>query len=230
VPTVPLTSLFQPPRDRADDKPPLLVLLHGVGSNEHDLLGLAPHLDPRLAIVSARAPHTRAPGSYAWFEVQMLPGAEFRIQEDMWRQSLTLLVEFITAAAAEHGADPARVYLGGFSQGAIMSLCVMLTRPDLVAGVAAMSGRLLPEVRPLARPATDLSGFPVLVTHGTVDQVIPIRYGHEVRDYLQGLPVDLTYQEFAMGHEVTGESLGLVSRWLSTRLEFDQAGPRAAPG
>ena len=215
---MPLTSLYQPPRLTGEGRPPLLLLLHGVGSNEHDLFGLAPHLDPRLAIVSARAPYTRAPGSYAWFDVQVLPGGGFRIQEEMWRHSLTLLVEYITTIAEEHGAEPRRVYLGGFSQGAIMSLCVMLTRPELVAGVVAMSGRLLPEVIPMARPASDLAGFPVLVTHGTADQVIAVRYGREIRDHLQGLPVDLTYQEFPMGHEVSGESLGLVSGWLSARL------------
>ena len=214
-----LTHLYRAPRRPGEDKPPLLLLLHGVGSNERDLFGLAEELDPRFAVVSARAPHTRFPGSYAWFEVQVRGGGEFVIDEAMWRHSLATLTAFIGEAVEAHDADPARVYLAGFSQGAIMSLCVMLTKPELPAGVAAMSGRLLPEVRPMARPAIELEGFPVLVLHGINDPMIPIRAGREIRDYLASLPVELTYQEFPMAHEVSGASLGLVSEWLTTRLD-----------
>src|SRR6516225_7411273 len=107
--------------------PPLLLLLHGIGSNEQDLYGLAPFLDQRFLIISVRAPNTLGPGSYEWFE------ADFTLQEP------------VTA----YDADPKQVYLMGFSQGAIMSASVALTRPELVAGVVLMSGRILPEIRPL---------------------------------------------------------------------------------
>jgi len=216
---LPLTHLYLAPRQAPVDKPPLLILLHGVGSNERDLFGLAGELDERFAVVSPRAPHERFPGSYAWFEVQVRAGGTFVIEEAMWRRSLELLIQFIGQAVETYGADPARVYLAGFSQGAIMSLCTMLTRPELLAGVVAMSGRLLPEVRPMARPAADLAGFPVIVVHGVNDPVIPVRYGQEIRDYLEQLPVELTYQEFPMAHEVSGQSLRLVSEWLTTRLD-----------
>jgi phospholipase/carboxylesterase len=217
MPELALSHLYAPPRHAAE-KPPLLVLLHGVGSNERDLFGIAAEVDARFAVVSARAPHTRFAGSYAWFEVQMLPGATFVIDEAMWRESLAHVVDFIGEAVTAYDADPTRVYMLGFSQGAIMSLCVMLTRPDLVAGVVAMSGRLLPEVRPMVRPAADLEQFPVLITHGENDPVIPVRYGREVREFLEELPVDLAYHEFPMGHEVTGRSLKVAADWLTSQL------------
>ena len=219
MPDPALTHLHLPPRRETGDKPPLLVLLHGVGSNEQDLFSLAGELDPRFAVVSARAPFTRFPGSYAWFDVEMLPGGEFRIDPGMWEESRGQLEAFITEAVAHYDADPGRVHLVGFSQGAIMSLSIMLTNPSLVAGVAAMSGRLLPEVRPLVRPGAELAGFPVLVVHGTEDAVIPVRYGREVNEFLQTLPVELAYQEFPMGHQVSAASLELVSTWLTAHLD-----------
>ena len=216
---LPLTHLYQAPRRPRGDKPPLLILLHGVGSNERDLFGLAGEMDERFAVVSARAPHERFPGSYAWFEVQVRAGSNFVIDEAMWRESLKLVTEFISQAVEAYGADPTRVYLAGFSQGAIMSLCIMLTRPRVLAGVVAMSGRLLPEVVPMASPSSELAGFPLLVVHGVNDPVIPIRYGQEIREFLEQLPVELTYQEFPMAHEVSGQSLRLASAWLTARLD-----------
>ena len=216
---LPLTHLYLAPRRPPVDQPPLLILLHGVGSNEHDLFGPAGEMDERFAVVSARAPFERFPGSYAWFEVQVRTGGNFVIEEAMWRESLEMLIEFIGQAVEAYGADPTRVYLAGFSQGAIMSLCVMLTRHELLAGIVAMSGRLLPEVRPMAGPSAELAGFPVLVVHGVNDAMIPVRYGQETREFLEQLPVDLTYQEFPMAHEVSGQSLRLASEWLTTRLD-----------
>ena len=213
-----LTHLHLAPRRASDGKPPLLILLHGVGSNEQDLFSLAGEIDPRFEVISARAPHTRFPGSYMWFEIS-ISGGEFVIQREMWEQSLGLLVRFIGEAVEAYRADPARVYLAGFSQGAIMSLCVMLTRPEILAGVVAMSGRLLPEVRPLARPPDDLRGFPVIVLHGTNDPVIPVRHAEEIREYLSQLPVDLTFKLYPMGHEISGTSLRDVDAWLRARLE-----------
>jgi phospholipase/carboxylesterase len=213
-----LTHIYRPPLEPTDGPPPLLVLLHGVGSNEADLFGMASELDPRFAVVSARAPHTRFEGSYAWFEVQVA-GGEFVIETAMETRSRDLLTRFIPEATETYGADPGRVYLTGFSQGAIMSLGIMLTRPELLAGVVAMSGRLLPELRPIAGPAEDLAGFPVMVVHGSHDAVIPARYADEVRAYLEQLPVDLTFEVFPMGHEVSGLSLRAVDGWLRAQLE-----------
>ena len=219
MPDLSLTHIHQAPREGGgEDRPPLLILCHGVGSNEQDLFTLAGQLDPSFVVLSARAPHTRFPGSYAWFEVTVVDG-EFVIHRAMWEQSLELLVRFIGEATAAYEADPRRVYLAGFSQGAIMSLCVMLTEPQLLAGVVAMSGRLLPEVRPMARPAAELTGFPVMVTHGTHDPVIAVRYAEETREYLSQLPVELDFRLYPMGHEISGASLRDIDAWLRERLE-----------
>ena len=212
-----LAHLTREPTAPAEGAPPLLLLLHGVGSNEADLFGLAPELDGRFFVASARAPITLGPGAYGWFHVAFTPQGPAIIPAEA-EQSRQALIRFIDEVVEAYGVDPRRVYLMGFSQGAIMSLSVALTRPDKVAGVAAMSGRLLPEVRPLIAAPEALRGLPILLVHGTADQVLPIHHGREARDQLAKLPVALTYREYPMGHYVTPESLRDVTAWLEERL------------
>lgn len=202
------------------DTPPLLLLLHGVGSNEHDLFGLAPYLDERFLILSVRAPNTLGPGSYAWFDVDFTPRGPV-IDPAQAEASRKALINFIGEAITAYGVDPNQVYMMGFSQGAIMSASVALTRPDLVAGVVLMSGRILPEIQTLMAASEKLEGLPILVVHGVADTVLPINHGRASRQLLASLPVELTYHEYPIGHEVSQESLADVSSWLSA--QFDKA-------
>lgn len=217
---LPLHYLMREPRQRDGELPPLLVLLHGVGSNEADLFGLAPELDPRLLVVSLRAPLTLGYGSYAWFHVEFAPD-QLIVNTQELEQSRRLLVELIPRLVERFRADRRRVYLLGFSQGTIMSLAVALTDPTLVAGVVAMSGRLAPEAVDRRAPDAELQELPILLLHGTHDDVLPIRYGREARDLLATLPVALTYREFPMAHTVSVESFAVVQGWLRERLDQD---------
>jgi phospholipase/carboxylesterase len=202
-------------------RPPLLLLLHGVGSNERDLFGLASSLDARFLLLSLRAPHTIGPESYAWFQVTFTPEGP-AINPTQAEASRTTLIAFVQEAVTTYEADPHQVYLMGFSQGAIMSASVALTRPDLVAGFVLMSGRILPEIRPFVAPAEQLQGLPFLVVHGTADRVLPLAHAHASRAFLSSLPVELTSHEYAMGHEVSSESLADVTAWLSQHLDRTQ--------
>jgi phospholipase/carboxylesterase len=215
-----LTHLFQQPRQPSDGAPPLLILLHGLGSNERDLVGLAPYLDPRFQIVSARAPHSLMQDGYAWFEIGWTAN-DITINFQQAEQSRVLLMSFIAEVLAAYGGDSARVYLLGFSQGAIMSAGVALTEPELIAGTVLMSGRIPEEIRPLFAAPERLAGKPFLVVHGTADTVLPIRNGRASRAILATLPVALTYQEYAMAHEVSAQSLADVAAWLTARLDAE---------
>lgn len=215
--TLSLIHLVSQPKVEAST-PPLLLLLHGVGSNEHDLFGLVPYLDKRFLIISVRAPNTLGPGSYAWFEVDFTPQGP-AINPAQAEASRKALITFLDEAVNAYDADPKQIYLMGFSQGAIMSASVALTRPQLVAGVVLMSGRILPEIQPLIASNEELSGLPFLVVHGTADMVLPISYGRASRQLLSSLPVELTYHEYRIGHEVSQESLADVTAWLSAQLD-----------
>jgi len=215
--TLSLVHLVSQPKVEASS-PPLLLLLHGVGSNEHDLFGLVPYLDKRFLIISVRAPNTLGPGSYAWFEVDFTPQGP-AINPAQAEACRLALITFLDEAVNAYDADPKKVYLMGFSQGAIMSASIALTHPQLVAGAVLMSGRILPEIQPLIASNEELSGLPFLVVHGTADMVLPISYGRASRQLLSSLPVELTYHEYRMGHEVSQESLADVTAWLSAQLD-----------
>jgi phospholipase/carboxylesterase len=212
-----LTYRHQSPRV-ATSVPPLLLLLHGYGSNEHDLLQLAPYLDGRCLIVSPRAPHQLAPGSYAWFDLGFTAQG-YTVDRAEAEASRDTIMRFIDEIVATYGADAQQVYLLGFSQGAIMSASVALKEPDRVAGAVLMSGSVTSALLPDAAAQERLVGKPFLVVHGTQDPVLPIRYGRESRDVLGQLPIDLTYREYPMGHTISPESLTEVVAWLEQRLK-----------
>ena len=193
---------------------PLLVLLHGYGSNEEDLLGLAPYLDSRFLIASARAPQVLDFGGFAWFPIDFTPdGLVLRFdQVGAAREKIRELVETLRA---EHPVE--RVFLLGFSQGAGMAMSAALAHPGLYDGVAFLSGVCVPELLPdEARVAT--SALPVLMTHGRQDLVLSIQQGRAARELLSRLSVDLDYKEYDMGHEISPECLQDLSDWLARRL------------
>jgi phospholipase/carboxylesterase len=213
-----LVHLVRQPARPADGRPPLLLLLHGVGSNEQDLFGLAPYLDARLLIVSARAPIALGPGAFGWFPISFTPEGIVHDPAAAER-SRALLVAFLDELVDAYGVDPARRYLGGFSQGAIMSLAVALMGPERIAGVLAMSGRLPEEALAARAPDEALRGLPVLLQHGVYDQVLPIELGRAARDALAALPVELEYREYPMAHQVSDQSLRDAVEWVSSRLD-----------
>jgi phospholipase/carboxylesterase len=207
-------ALVAPPEGQ---KPPLLSLAHGVGSNERDLFSFASELDPRFVVVSARAPLTRGPDSYAWFNVQFLPTG-FAITAQDLDTSRKVYAEFVTAAAQAYGADLARIYTLGFSQGAIMSLVAALSQPGVFAGVVAMSGRIPPEAEPWLASPDETAGLPVFLSHGIYDNVIGIEYARAARAILERQRVDLAYHEYAAGHHISPEMFGDMTAWLAARL------------
>ena len=213
-----LTHLVRDPATPGEGPAPLLVLLHGVGSNERDLLDLADYLDGRFFVISVRAPNPLGPDAFGWYPVNWTadgPIGDTAKAEASRQAILRLLPE----AVAAYGLDSARVYLMGFSQGAIMSLFVALTQPDAVAGIVPMSGRLLPEALAQKAPDDALRGLPVFAVHGTRDTVLPVSEGRTIRDELSRLPVALSYREYDMAHEVSAQSIADIAAWLTERLD-----------
>lgn len=211
-----LTHLIRSPQQPVT-APPLILLLHGVGSNERDLFDLAQFLEPQALVVSARAPNELGPNSFAWYPVEFTATGPV-IDAEAAEDSRLRLLRFIDDLIAAHGVDPKRVYLMGFSQGAIMSLAVALTQPEKVAGVIAMSGRLLAEIKPKIAEADRLRNLSILMTHGLHDPVIPIKDARAANDYLSSLPVQLNYREYSMGHQITAECLKDIVAWLKGQL------------
>jgi phospholipase/carboxylesterase len=213
---VPLHYVLREPADPSP-RPPLLVLLHGIGADEHDLLPLAGAVAPRFVCASVRAPYEAEPMGHAWYAIdwRTSPPTSDAAQAEESRAALAALLPDLSA---RHRTDPARTFLLGFSQGAAMALAVALTRPELVRGVVLHSGRVLPGLEARAAPPAALAGLEALILHGVDDDVLPVERGREIRDLLAPRLRDrLTYREHDAGHFVTQATLDDAAAWLAAR-------------
>jgi phospholipase/carboxylesterase len=198
-------------------RPPLLVLLHGIGADEHDLLALAGVFDPRFAVVSLRAPQPWH-GGWAWFRLDVAPGGRLVPDVQQARGALADLVAWLADAPQRHATDPRRTFVCGFSQGAMLALGLLGAVPEQLAGVVALSGRAAADLLPLAAPRDAIARVPLLVAHGLLDDVLPVANGRATRDAFSGLSADFTYREFAVGHGIADDEVRLVAGWLRARL------------
>ena len=212
-------SFLHRPAAAGADEPWLLVLLHGIGSNERDLFGLAPQVPAQFHVLSLRGPLPLASHSYAWFTVAIAPDGSRAINAAQEAMSRPLVAQAVQAAGAQLGVPPERVVVGGFSQGGIMSLSMLLTQPDMLHAAMVMHSRLLPEVLPLMAPAEQLRSRELWVSHGTEDTVIALEKAHHIRDVVVPLPIALTYREFPGGHELRPAELREAMAWLQGLTE-----------
>ncbi|WP_158798806.1 alpha/beta hydrolase [Pedobacter sp. L105] len=218
--TVKDTALAYKIREASSEnrKPGLILLLHGVGSNEDDLFSLASKFPTEFVVVSARAPYTIAPGRYAWFQVDMSAGKPV-INPEQAEKSRQVLNIFVKQLIELYDINADEVFIGGFSQGGIMSYSVGLTFPEKFKGIFILSSRLLPEVKPLIKPGPALAQLRVFIAHGKQDAVLRLSYADEAKDYLRGLTPNLVYHEYEMGHTINERELDDLSIWLQTSLE-----------
>jgi len=210
-----LHYIYREPRT-ASANPPLLLLLHGVGSNEKDLFAMADHLPENFLVVSARAPYTQSPDSYAWYDVDFSTGKPV-IHKEKAEKSRMILIQFISQLKEQLNFDSTRIYVCGFSQGGIMAYSLGLTRPDRIKGIAVMSGRLLEEVKPMIQPSPELKNLKVFIAHGTSDPVLGVHYAREAASYLKALGLNPNLKEYYQeGHHINDVMLGDLRAWLDS--------------
>lgn len=194
---------------------PALLFLHGRGADEEDLLGLAPSFDPRLLIISARAPYPFAySGGFTWYDV----GDGGAPEPTMFKSSYDKLVTFIRDVHTGYPIDSARFFLFGFSMGTVMSYALALTEPALIRGTIAHSG-YIPEDTGLTFRWTELSQTEFLVIHGTQDPVIPVHVAHRAKELLTRAHARFLYREYPMTHLISDESLTDSSAWLTQHID-----------
>ena len=201
-------------KEQPDFRYPTILALHGRGSNEEDLIALAPHLPQGLGWISPRAPLVLGPGSYEWYRVRVIGKPE----PDQVHAALETVNRFIDELLSTYPIDSQKLFLLGFSQGSILSMGYTLEHPAKVAGVIAQSG-YIPSGVDFQIDETGVKGKPFILTHGEQDTLIPVEWDRVSRERLQELGVDLSYHEFQMGHTVSTESLAVISAWLEKQLE-----------
>lgn len=203
---LPLDHEYVATVDDPNGPAPAVVVMHGRGADERDLLPIAEHLPDALATVSLRAPE-RLMGGYTWYELDMSAGGlhESQPEPEGFRRSLDLATESITAAVDAYGLDADRLGLLGFSQGAIMSLSLLLEAPDRYAWAAALHGYLAASHADLAPDGLD--GKPVFVAAGSADQLIPSSRAEAAADRLRDLGCAVTFETYPVGHGVGPDEL-----------------------
>jgi phospholipase/carboxylesterase len=205
--------LLQLERPAAGEPEGLLVLHHGRGTDERDLLGLADLLDPeaRLRLVTPRAPLT-IPGSpgHHWY---LVPRVGYPDPES-FHAARAALADLHDRLWAEGGIGPERTVLGGFSMGAVMSYAMGLggDRPP-VAGILAFSG-FVPTVEDWQPSFADRQATRAFVSHGRRDPVIEVGFAERARDLLEAGGLDVVYRESDLGHQIDPAHLSEARSWL----------------
>lgn len=207
-----LQYLLREPKVKSQH-PPLIILLHGVGSNMEDMFSFANQLPDKYLVVSAQAPIQLGGSRFAWYQVDFSTGKPvFNFEQA--ENSRNIIINFIEELKDKYAVDSNEVYLCGFSQGAIMSYSVALTRPDLVKGVASMSGRLLDEIKPQIVEKEQLSHLKIYISHGSTDNTLPIQYAINANSFLQTLGLSPTFKQYNAGHTINIEMLNDLLNWL----------------
>ncbi|WP_200844063.1 alpha/beta hydrolase [Pantoea sp. 18069] len=210
---LPLELLQREPRAQGGS-PWLLVLMHGVGSNEQDLFGLAAYVPAHFHVLSLRAPYPMGAQAHAWFQFTVDTNGVRHINVAQERASREQLERTLAQAQQELGIPAGRTVLAGFSQGGIMALSALLTQPQSLRAAMVWHSRLLPEVRSLQAPVEAFSGKSLWISHGTYDNVIPLTSAHTMREHVQALPLALDYHEYASAHEIRPDELKASMQWL----------------
>lgn len=179
----------------------LLVLAHGVGSNETSLAPLAARAPDDTLVVLARGPLTLGPDQYAWFQVAFGPEGP-RPDLDAAERSRLQLAAFIAEMQQDHAIAPGDTVVAGFSQGGIMSASVGLTRPQLVAGFGVLAGRILPELEPRLADRDALHRVHAFVGHGRDDTKLPVDWAHRADAWLTALGVLHETRLYPGGHGI----------------------------
>jgi len=196
------------------DNAPLLILLHGYGSHEQDLFSFAEELPDELRIISVRAPHDMAFGGYAWYAINFDADENKFSDLDQARESLTRIEGLISDLKQEF--NPSKVFLLGFSQGAILSYAFSLNYPNQVNHVVALSGYLIHDLLPTTKNPDLQTDY--YISHGTVDQVIPVDWARKAPEYLKSMDLSCVYSEYPVGHGVAPQNFYSFRDWIAARL------------
>jgi len=201
------------------DNPPLLVMLHGYGSNEQDLFSFAEELPDELLIISAKAPLTLGFGSYAWYTIHFNTNDASKFSDiPEAKESLRKIDSFIEEVKLEFKVNTNNVFLLGFSQGTILSMVYALNNPKKVQHVIALSGYVNQQ---LLKENVENNNFDTLdffVSHGTDDQVIPVDWARKTPGFLDALKIKNSYQEYPVGHGVAPQNFYDLNSWVKERL------------
>jgi phospholipase/carboxylesterase len=208
-----LQYLIREPKIKLD-KNPLLLLLHGYGSNAEDLFSFADELPDEYYVVSAQAPYDLQYGSYAWYAINFDADQNKFSDNEQAKSSRELIAGFIDELLLNYPIDAKAVSLLGFSQGAILSYAIALSHPEKINKVIALSGYVNEDIIKENYRNNDLSKLKIFASHGVVDQVIPVTWARKTTPFLDALGIDCIYKEYPIGHGISPQIFTDFKNWL----------------
>jgi phospholipase/carboxylesterase len=201
---------------------PLVIFLHGYGSDERDLLDIKNDLSPDYTYLSVRAPQEVDGGGYKWF-TQDTDQAEYEGVTSDVDKSTDLLRTFIQQATEKYRTQPEKVVLVGFSQGAMMTYQIGLQYPELVHGIAPLSGKILAALHSRLKPDERLKPLKVFIGHGSADTRVAYSGATDARAVLENLLIVPEFHSYAgAGHTITTTEVADLKRWLEGQLQTKQ--------
>ncbi|RED45877.1 alpha/beta hydrolase [Seonamhaeicola aphaedonensis] len=197
---------------------PLLIMMHGYGSDENDLFSFAGELPDELFIISVRAPYPMTPYGNAWYTIN------FDAERGKWNDkvqaeaSRDLIANFIDEVTENYPVNKDNVTLLGFSQGSILSYGVAFNYPEKVKNVIALSGYIYHDILPEDLNQKNYTNLDFYCSHGSVDQVIPVDWARQTPTFLKSLNIKHLYSEFPVGHGVAPQNFFEFKNWLKKRI------------
>ncbi|AIQ49280.1 esterase [Paenibacillus sp. FSL R7-0273] len=189
-------------------KYPVIFTLHGKGSNERNMYGLVAPLADAFIIIGIRGNMPLGAG-YQYYDLKSL-GNPIR---EMFDQAVKDLESFIQYATEKYPVDPQRLYLLGFSQGAILSMTLALTMGAKLKGIVALNG-YIPDFVKMEYSLRSIKDVSIFASHGEYDSVFPVRIGHETAAYLQEQTERVTFKLYPTDHGVFEENQIDLLQWI----------------
>jgi len=200
------------------ENPPLLILLHGYGSNEQDLFSFASELPDEFLIISAQAPYTLGFESYAWYAINFDQiNGKFSDLEQA-KTSIDKIATFIDEIKTTYKTNDDKTFLLGFSQGAILSYSLSFFYPNKVNYVIALSGYINKELLP-KRIENNIVKTKYYCSHGTVDQVLPVEWARNSKPFLDNLVLENEYSEYPVGHGIAPQNFVDFKKWIDKNTD-----------
>lgn len=193
----------------------LVLLLHGVGGSETNLVDLAGAISSDTLVVMPRGPMTLGAGQYGWFRVNFTSAGPVIVESEA-EQSRQTLLRFVQQLQSVHHISPQKTVIAGFSQGGILSASVALSAPELVAGFGVLSGRILPELEPHMADKAQLASLRAFIGHGEYDTKLPVTWAHRSDQLLSDLGVAHLTRLYPIDHGIGSDMQADFLSWLQS--------------
>ncbi len=195
-------------------KAPVIIMLHGYGSDENDLFSFASELPSKYTIISLKAPYPMQPYGNAWYAIHF-DNVDGKWSDDNQAiESRDKVSKCIDEIIEKYNINSENITLLGFSQGTILSFSVALSYPNKIKNVIGLSGYINEAIFKENYRNNNFENLSIYSSHGSVDQVIPVDWSRKTKPFLNELNIDCEYSEFPVGHGVSPQNFYDFKTWL----------------